>query len=229
MDAQENFRSIGSREAWDECWRSHLNNGGIQNVLYLIRTKLIARSVRYFVDLFFNEEGVFIEAGSGSSQTSALIKKRARTFFCLDFALDALLCAKTVPAIDGVIHGNIFCLPFRGGSVDGIWNLGVMEHFTDDDINRILNEFYRTLKPEACVILFWPPLFGWYKLVSLSIEKLLSFIKKRTAKLYPEEINLFTERSKIEQFCEKHGFILEYSGKVWLDLFTYVVVITRKK
>ena len=55
--------------------------------------------------------------------------------------------------------GNIFNLKkSKQKNFDGIYNLGVMEHFLEDDILKILNEFNKVLKINGKIILFWPPL-----------------------------------------------------------------------
>ena len=220
--------TLNNRNSWKEYWSSHFKGKKGQKLIYLIRTKLIARSVRYFINLYFKDSGIFVEMGSGSSQTSVLIRKKSRLLYCLDFAFEPLVYARLIPVIDGGIQSDLFHLPFRSGSVDGIWNLGVMEHFTDEEINKILKEFNRVLKQGACAILFWPPYFGWYKLTSLVLEKILGIIKRRCVKLYPDEINLLVSKKKIQSFCEMNGFTLGYCRSVPQDLFTYTVVIIRK-
>jgi len=172
---------------------------------------------------------VFLEAGSGSSQTSILINKKFRNLYCLDFSFEALTHAIHVPVITGGIQGDLFYLPLRAGCIDGIWNLGVMEHYTDTEICEILNAFYQILKPDAYAILFWPPLLGWYKVIAVFIEKILSLLKRQKVNLYPNEINLFRSRRKIQCFCNKTGFNLEHCRSLYLDLFTYTVVVIRKK
>jgi len=166
--------------------------------------------------------------GSGSSQTSVLINKMSRKFYALDFAFDAVSHSRVIPVIAGGIQGNLFSLPVRSNSVDGIWNLGVMEHFTDSEINTILKEFNRTLKPGSCAILFWPPLIGWYKITALILETLLSLVRKKRIQLYPDEINLLQGKKKIQSFCDRNGFMLERCNGVYWDLFAYKVVVIRK-
>ena len=221
--------TIDSKKSWDNYWESHFNSKRSQKIIYFIRTKLIAKSVRNFIDRYFKDSGIFIEMGSGSSQTSVLINKRSRKLYALDFAFDAVAHARFVPVMDGGIHGNLFSLPFRNDSVDGIWNLGVMEHFTDSEIDTILTEFYRALKSGSCAILFWPPLIGWYKIAALIVETILSLVKRKRVKLYPDEINLIRGRKKIKSFCDRNGFILERCSYTYLDCFTNVVIVIRKK
>ena len=220
--------TLNNRNSWKEYWISHFKGKKGQKLIYLLRTKLIARSVRYFINLYFKDSGIFVEMGSGSSQTSVLIRKKSRLLYCLDFAFEPLVHARLIPVIDGGIQSDLFHLPLRRDSMDGIWNLGVMEHFTDKEIDEIFKEFNRVLKPGACAILFWPPYFGWYKLASSFLEKMLSIIKRKHVKLYPDEINLFISKKKIQSFCEKNGFELGYCRSIPLDLFTYMVIVIRK-
>lgn len=73
--------------------------------------------------------------------------------------------------VAGGIHADVRDLPFRDKSLDGIWNLGVMEHFEEDEQLLVLREFHRVLKPGGRLLLWWPPvwaidrmllaLFGW--------------------------------------------------------------------
>lgn len=217
-----------SKKSWDGYWESHFSSKSSQKLIYFIRTRLIARSVRNFIDRYFKDSGIFMEMGSGSSQTSVLVNKMSRKFYALDFAFDAVSHARFIPIMDGGIQGNLFSLPFRNDSVDGIWNLGVMEHFTDSEIDTILAEFHRTLKSGSCAILFWPPLIGWYKIAALILETLLSLVKIKRVKLYPDEINLIRGRKKIKSFCDRNGFILERCSGVCWDLFAYKVVVIRK-
>lgn len=220
--------TIDSKKSWDNYWESHFSSKSSQKLIYFIRTRLIARSVRNFIDRYFKDSGIFMEMGSGSSQTSVLLNKRSRKLYALDFAFNAVSHARFIPVMDGGIQGNLFSLPFRNDSVDGIWNLGVMEHFTDSEIDTILAEFHRALKSGSCAILFWPPLIGWYKIAALILETLLSLVKIKRVKLYPDEINLIRGRKKIKSFCDRNGFILERCSGVCWDLFAYKVVVIRK-
>ena len=116
--------------------------------------------------------------------------------------------------------------PIKENSFDNITCFNVLEHIYNH--HNLIGESYRVLKHGAYAILFWPPYFGWYKLTSLVLEKILGIIKRRCVKLYPDEINLLVSKKKIQSFCEMTGFTLGYCRSVPQDLFTYTVVIIRK-
>ena len=216
------------RGDWERFWSSQYQKKGVRRVLSFLRERLIARSVRDAFERHFPAAGLFLEAGSGSSQTSCLIRKRSRRLFCLDIAHEPLLHARTVTTIDGGLQGDLFRLPLRDGTLDGIWNLGVMEHFSAQEIDSVLGEFRRVLKPGARAILFWPPLFGWYKLGAVVLETLLRIVRGRRVQLYPHEISLYRGRDQVAGFCRRQGFQLERAGMTVADAFAYVVVVIRK-
>ena len=79
----------------------------------------------------------------------------------LDISVNALRLYRKVNRGHGrALHGSIFEIPLPDGAVDGVYNLGVMEHFTEDEIGRILREFHRVLRRRGRVLVFWPPEFG---------------------------------------------------------------------
>ena len=53
-----------------------------------------------------------------------------------------------------LIQGSVFKTNFENKKFDGIYNLGVMEHFNLQDIEN-LNEFNRILKDDGKIILFF--------------------------------------------------------------------------
>jgi ubiquinone/menaquinone biosynthesis C-methylase UbiE len=55
------------------------------------------------------------------------------------------------------VLGNIMEMSFKEDSFDGVYNLGVMEHFEQGDMQKVLKELHRVLKPGGKVVLFWPP------------------------------------------------------------------------
>ncbi len=80
----------------------------------------------------------------------------------LDISNNALIIYRQVNGEKcKTIQGNIFSLPFPDESLDGYYNLGVLEHFTPDEIRQILIEAKRVLKHKGRIIILWPPTFGF--------------------------------------------------------------------
>ena len=133
---------------WDNYWGDKKKN----RIFKIFRTHVFARAVRYYTDKYFSREGVFVEAGCGSGQTSIRIVKYNRKLIALDISKKALEEARKNTKFDEFIEGDIANLPFEDNSIDGIWNLGVMEHFSHSDLIIILHEFRRVLKDNGTLV-----------------------------------------------------------------------------
>jgi predicted SAM-dependent methyltransferase len=111
---------------------------------------------------------------------------------------------------------------------EGVYNLGVMEHFTEDEIRAILKEFHRVLKPGGKIALFWPPSFGlsvrFLSVVHWACHKL----GRDDVKLHPDEITHVRSKLQVRSYLEECGFSLVefYFGS--RDLFTHAVVVGQK-
>jgi ubiquinone/menaquinone biosynthesis C-methylase UbiE len=82
-----------------------------------------------------------LHAGCGSGQVDEYIVNYIR-ITALDISPNALRIYKKIHGEKcSTVLGTIFELPFPDQSFDGIYNLGVMEHFTEDDIQKILRSF----------------------------------------------------------------------------------------
>jgi hypothetical protein len=124
--------------------------------------------------------------------------------------------------------GDVFRLP-DAPQYDGVYNLGVMEHFSPDEIRKILTEFNRTLNANGRILLFWPPVFG----LSVFALKILRWTFKRVLGreivFHPAEPSLVRSRKEVSNFLDQTGFQLREYYFGFRDAFTYVVVVADKK
>jgi ubiquinone/menaquinone biosynthesis C-methylase UbiE len=148
----------------------------------------------------------------------------------LDISMNALsLYAKSIPRPAGRIRGDIFRLPFSDETFDGIYNLGVMEHFSEGEIQTILGEFRRVLKKEGRLILFWPPEYGlsvvFFKAVVFVFSNVLF---RKDAAFHPPELTRIQSRQHIHDMLDRSNFrMIQYHFSV-RDLFTHAVVVATK-
>ena len=212
----------------DLTWQTYFeeeNKSFFKRLCRVHREVFIARAVRSFTDKYFPASGFFVEAGAGTSQSSSRIQCQNRKLIALDLNHYVL---KNHNVLEEKVQGNIFALPFQNESLDGIWNLGVMEHFTDQQIVDILSEMKRVLKPEARIVLFWPPPYAPFQIVLNSITWCAKFFFRKKVDFFPDEINRYKNKDRARWFLNQAGFRFLKSHFTILDLFSYAIVVAEK-
>ena len=193
---------------WTKHWSDSNQISASQRFFSFYRKAVFARAVAYFIERYLPAEGLLVEAGSGTSETSMLIDKRGggRTLVALDLIRPVL--ERCHPVMDVKACGDIFALPFQSGSVDGIWNVGVMEHFTHDQIDAILREFRRVLKPGCRVVLLWPAKFSIPQRILRVLEWFINLRRNREDKFrfHPDEISQLRSVRQGKEVLTRNGF-----------------------
>lgn len=219
----------GIQLEWDEYWGS--KNGASNKIYDLIasfyRHFIIKRSLNKFINKYFESHSKLLHAGCGGGQVDVDIRNYV-SITALDISENALkLYKKTNRKVGELLHASIFDIPLSDQSIDGIYNLGVMEHFTEKEIEIILGEFNRVLKPNGKIILFWPPEYGSSVLFFKFLERILNMIGKNI-KLFPDEITRIKSKKHSKMLLEKGNFNMTgyYFGP--RDLFTHTVLIGTK-
>ena len=126
--------------------------------------------------------------------------------------------------------GSIFELPFPDSSFQGVYNLGVMEHFPRQEIVAALREFHRVLTPEGKIVLWWPPERGTSVMILKVASAVLKiFASKQSESLFPTECSRIQTRENTREILAEAGFILKEFRLGIGDLYTQVLVVATKK
>ena len=192
---------------WTEHWSTENQRSLSQRFFSFYRRTVFARAVSYFVDRYLPPRGVLIEAGSGTSETSMFIKKRngERTLVAIDLIRPVLERCHSI--MDVRVCGDIFSLPFQDDSIDGIWNVGVMEHFEFDRIDAILGEFRRVLKPRERAVLLWPATFSVPQRMLRVVEWFINLRRGRDKfRFHPDEISQLRSAEQGRRILARNGF-----------------------
>lgn len=136
---------------------------------------------------------------------------------------------KTNKNFKKIIHGSILNLPLNDKRYDGVYNLGVMEYFTEEEIKKIFKEFNRVLKKEGKIILFWRPEYGTSVIFFKMVHFLLKKILKKNISFHPTEVTRYKSRQQIKRLLDYTGFKLKTTSFNIKDLFTCVVVVATKE
>jgi ubiquinone/menaquinone biosynthesis C-methylase UbiE len=229
MEFTENKEKLVQQD-WDIYWAEKDKAGNaVYDFLAGIYRRLIVKNIlNYFVKKYFPPGIKVLHAGCGSGQVDVDIRKYVN-ITALDISENALKIYRRVNGEETkVIQGSIFSLPFSDESFDGLYNLGVMEHFTQDEIHKILIEFKRVLKPGGKMIILIPPVFGFTVFVLDSAHFILNKISRMKIKLHPDEITRIKSQKHAIDTFQKAGFkvIKYYFGM--RDIFTQAVIVAEK-
>lgn len=189
--------------------------------------KIVARSLAAMTERHFPPSGTFLHAGSGSAESDALIRKHRRSFIALDFVLAAAAAARRLPNGYLCLVGDLKRLPLRDDCLDGIWNLGVHEHFPPAENRRAFQEFVRALKPGGKALIFWPARFTPYMLLKDAAELVIGLFKPGF-RFFPDEINKARSRAHVRRELEGAGLRVLSVSLSWADLFVYYTAVAEK-
>jgi len=213
-------------QEWEEHW-NELDTSFFGKLLKIFRIHVLAHDVRRYHEKYFPRQGIFLEAGSGTSQTSVRLKKHQRTYVAIDVSERALHEARKIRTMDEFVKADIRKLPYRTSSVSGIWNLGVMEHFSHDEIIKMLKEFRRVLKPGAVAIMFWPYRYAPYQLLLKTISA-AGRVFGKNIQFFPNEPSQLNSRKEAVMLARNAGFSGTKVHYTPMDLYCYMVVVCRK-
>ena len=215
---------------WDEYWISKSAPAPLiyELIAAFYRRFVIRRALNHFTGLCFAAGSKILHAGCGGGEVDVDTSHKY-SISALDISLPALaLYRKHNGPCSEVIHGSVFQIPALDGIYDGIYNAGVMEHFTAEEIKRALDEFYRVLKPDGKILLFWPPAYG----VTVRFLGIVHYVLRKfledDIQLHPEELTHVRSKSQANEYLSNSGFVLEKFSFGIRDLFTQVAIVARK-
>lgn len=226
-----NTKSDGalSQEDWSEHWSTDKQQSPAQRFFSFYRKAVFARTVCYFFDRYFPDRGVFVEAGSGTSETSFRISKNSggRVLVATDIVHAVLKHCH--PIMDDRVCGDIFNLPYADDSVDGIWNVGVMEHFTQNQIDRIMGEFYRVLKPGHRLILLIPGKDSVPQKMLRVVEKIVNARREvKNFRFHPPEISQISSMKQARELLNRNNFDCLHIDYGWRSLMAFKTLVGVK-
>jgi dolichol-phosphate mannosyltransferase len=223
--------SENSPVSWDKYWAG--KDGENVSVLYdkiavFYRNYIIRPALNRCINRFIPPGSSLLHAGCGSGAVDGDLIKKYNITAC-DFSNTAL---ETYRKIHGdsavVVNADLAATEFPDAQYDGIYNLGVMEHFTEQEIDTVLKEFHRILKPNGRIILFWPPEYGLSVIFLKIIHYVLNDLLGRNIHLHPAEPSRVKSREWVTALIAKHGFSFDAFIFGPRDAFTYSVIVAHR-
>jgi dolichol-phosphate mannosyltransferase len=230
FEADADLPPTSMQRNWDEYWgtKNHAGKLVYDLIAAIYRKAIIKPSLTYFISRHFPPHSRLLHAGCGSGQVDIDIADRIR-ISALDISAPALgIYRKSNPKAEQLIHGSIFNIPAPDESFDGVYNLGVMEHFTEPEIRQILKEFHRVVRPGGKIVLFWPPSFGLTVRVLAGVHWFSNKILSKPLKLHPDEITHVRSKRQVRAYLKDSGFLMVDFYFGLRDVFTQAVVVGYK-
>jgi ubiquinone/menaquinone biosynthesis C-methylase UbiE len=223
-------KAIKEEKEWDKYWtrKKTFSQGVYRKIASFYRNHIIKKNLNKFVGLEFEKGDSLLHAGSGSGQVDKDIIKNYN-LTALDISSQALKLYKFYNGEKAkTLKASIFEIPVQKETYDGIYNLGVHEHFTGAENQKILEEFSRVLKPDGKILLFWPPKYGFSVIFLNSLHFFLNELLRKKIRLHPDEISLIESKRQVNELLKDSGFkmVRFYFGPS--DLFTHCIITAKK-
>lgn len=218
-------------DEWESYWQGQKSSGALfyEVIAAFYRKLIIKPALNHFIGKYFKKTYRLLHAGCGGGQVDVDICKKFDVTG-LDISINALnMYNKVNKGKVKLLHGSIFKIPVSDFGYDGVYNLGVMEHFSVDEIRLIMNEFNRVLKPGGKIVLFWPPEYGISVIFFKMLKRFLTPFYGKDIKFHPDEKSRIKSKKEAVEILNQSGFeLIEYYFGL-RDFFTYAVIVAKVK
>ena len=223
-------KKFNDPQGWDSYWekkRRHVTKG-YDAIAYAYRHLVIKRRLDAVIAEEFPKGAKLLHAGCGSGGVDKSLHRDFK-ISAVDISPEALAIYKgNNPTADDVRQADIFDLPFEAGTFDGVYNLGVVEHFEGDQLKKIFDQFHRVLKPGGKFVAFWPHAYATSVVVLGAAHFVLNDVLHKNVRLHPAEVSLLKNRAQAETLLASGGFRLKSYEFGARDLFVQAVVVAER-
>jgi SAM-dependent methyltransferase len=103
----------------------------------------------------FRPGAKLLHAGCGAGAADIGVRERFDVT-ALDSSTEALQQYQALHAPCPTSQSDVRAMPFEAGSFDGVYSLGLLEHFQRDEAVAVLKEMARVTRPDGSIVAFWP-------------------------------------------------------------------------
>lgn len=219
-------------ESWDEYWQAGASNRIGERIYSRVasfyRNKFIGPHLKRNLIEHFPNKAFLLHAGCGAGEVDKFVPNQFEVLG-IDMSKNAIdSYIEMNPRFQAKVM-NLFDLPGDLPKFDGIYNLGVMEHFSKSEVSVIFKRFNLCLNPGGKLIIFWPPTFGLSVIFLSIIHFFLRILQgDRFKPLHPDEPNKIQGIKSARKILKESGFeLIKYSFS-FRDAFTYSVIVATK-
>lgn len=222
--------AVADPQGWDSYWERKRSRStfAYEIAATAYRNLVLRPRLRSALRAQFRPGARLLHAGCGSGQVDRGLATEFR-ITAADVSLAALrLYRRNNPECEEVRHASALALPFADRSFDGAYSLGLLEHFTREEIGRIVGELRRVVKPGGTIVLFWPHARATSVWVLGRAHWFLNDVLGRGVRLHPPEISLLRSRAHAREIAEAAGLDLARYSFGPGDGFVQAILVARK-
>ena len=214
-------------DGWDAYWATDARGSHrlYASLASIYRRIFICPRLAYWLRRTFPRGSRLLHAGCGSGEVDSLISSHFR-ITGLDISPRALdRYRRNNPHAAGVVHADLMNLGGIPGGYDGVYSLGVLEHFTPQEIGVILDNVRLVLRPGGKMIAFWP-LASAPRVKVLGLwHRLLNRSGDGGVELHPPEITLIRSQAQVGEIIRDSGWKMISYAVSPCDLFIQAVLV----
>ena len=221
------INAVPHHSGWDAYWDN--SPRGARRLYAVIasvyRRIFICPRLAWWLSRAYPERSPLLHAGCGSGEVDTLINKRYQ-ITGLDISEKALdRYRKNNPHAAATLHADLMQMSRIGRHYDGVYSLGVLEHFTPEDIRHILNGMKTVMRPGGRMIAFWPLADAISVKILGLCHRALNRRGRPVVELHPPELTLLRSREHAEELIQSAGWrLLSYSVSPF-DLYIQAVLV----
>jgi dolichol-phosphate mannosyltransferase len=216
---------------WDAYWEKKSKPGALAYdvVATAYRNMFIKSNLNRVIHQEFAKGARLLHAGCGSGQVDADLHGYVDVT-AVDISPEALKrYARENPRAYEVRHADITRLPFADGAFDGVYNLGVVEHFEGDQLRGLFSELARVTRPGGKVVTFWPHKLATSAMVLDGIHFVLNDVMGKDVRLHPPEPSRVGSRKEAKSAFDEAGLDLVRYDFGARDLFVQAIAVGRRR
>jgi cyclopropane fatty-acyl-phospholipid synthase-like methyltransferase len=220
---------------WDTYWikESKIENKIYDYIAVRYRKYIIKPYLKKYIYSHFQKGSILLHAGCGGGLVEDDNINNDFTVIGIDMSQNALNLYKSTHINYNLIRGDVTTTGLKTESIDGIYSLGLMEHFTTEEIRLMLIEFNRIIKSNGTIIICAPPEYGstvtFFKFVDYILTKILkSNIWFQPHPKSEPEINQIKSKQWMEDIVKNTGLVITEFNFEFKDLYTHVAVVLKK-
>ncbi len=217
-------------QGWDEYWNKKATRTAVlyDAIASVYRKLVIKRRLTETIRREFRPGSSLLHAGCGSGQVDVDLHAHARVT-AVDISPQALrIYRRENPNAFAVRHASVFDLPFPDATFDGAYNLGVVEHFEERELNKMFTELRRVIRPGGKFVIFWPHAHATSVLVLNTAHWAINDVMGKPGRLHPPEVSLLRGKDDAKARLSAGGFDLESYYFGVKDAYVQSVVVARR-